>query len=286
MQSAGNQRHKSSLVGSSETIRATTFHSPVRSEGQKEKFFEWLAGLIDANGSLLVNKKGYISLEITMPIEDLRTLRYIQNFIGGSIKLRSGVKAYRYRLHNKEAIINLINGINGHIRHSSRIIQLHRICQILNISVLFPSILYKESKWFAGFFDGDGTITMNIKNNIPQLNIRVTNKKLEDIKYYQTFFGGSIYFDNSNYGCYIWSIQNREDVIKCKEYFKKECRSNKSRRFFLIDHFFYLKDLKAYKEDSIHKKVWRTFLENWNSKVENIVQPNLLGASRSDIYAS
>lgn len=45
-------------------------------------------------------------------------LRQIQDKFGGSVKLRSGVKAIRYRLQNKEGIIKLINAVNGNIRNS------------------------------------------------------------------------------------------------------------------------------------------------------------------------
>ena len=37
--------------------------------------------------------------------EDLACLRYIQNKLGGSVKLRSGAKAYRYRQHNTPSMI-------------------------------------------------------------------------------------------------------------------------------------------------------------------------------------
>lgn len=70
-QSAGNQRrYVSSLVETSETTRAA-HHTT--------SFCKWLAGLIDGDGSLLVSKKGYTSLEITMGLEDLPCLKYIQN---------------------------------------------------------------------------------------------------------------------------------------------------------------------------------------------------------------
>jgi hypothetical protein len=75
-QSAGNQRHESSLVGTSETTRVAPY---------SKSFCEWLAGLIDGDGSFQVNKKGYTSLEITMVaalLEDLYCLRYIQNKLG------------------------------------------------------------------------------------------------------------------------------------------------------------------------------------------------------------
>ena len=111
-QSAGNQRcFISSQVGTSETTRAATHPF-------SKSFCEWLAGVIDGDGSLQVSKQGYTSLEITMGFEDLQLLRYIQDKLGGSIKMRSGAKAYRYRLHNRKGMIKLINSINGHIRHN------------------------------------------------------------------------------------------------------------------------------------------------------------------------
>ena len=255
-QSAGNQRHESSLVGTSETTRVAPY---------SKSFCEWLAGVIDGDGSLLVSKKGYTSLEITMGLEDIYCLRYIQNKLGGSIKMRSGVKAYRYRLHNKQGMINLINCINGQIRHTSRLQQLHRVCQQLEISVIHPINLNKDSSWFAGFFDADGTITMSMKNNYPQLSIRVVNKLLQDVQYYKNVFGGNIYFDSSQNGYYQWSVQSREDVLNMLNYFKTHTsRSHKSQRLFLIKEYFTLKDLKAFKADSIHYKAWLNFLNKWN----------------------
>ena len=278
-QSAGNQRHESSLVsrvafshpchltkdhrrwscslvGTSETTRVAPY---------SKSFCEWLAGLIDGDGSLQVSKKGYTSLEITMGLEDLRCLRYIQDKLGGSIKMRSGAKAYRYRLHNKQSMINLINCINGYIRHTSRLQQLHRVCQQLEISVIYPTKLDKESNWFAGFFDADGTITMSMKNNRPQLSIRVVNKLLQDVQYYKYVFGGNVYFDSAQNGYYQWSVQSREDVLNMLQYFKTHTsRSHKSQRLFLIKDYFTLRDLEAFKADSIHYKAWLDFINRWN----------------------
>jgi hypothetical protein len=59
--------------------------------------------------------------------EDLALLRYIQDKLGGGLKNRSGVKAYRYRLQNREGKVQLINCINGYILHYSRVLQLHRV---------------------------------------------------------------------------------------------------------------------------------------------------------------
>jgi hypothetical protein len=76
----------SSLVGTPETTRATHF---------TPEFCEWLSGLIDGDGCLLVCRQGYTSCEITMGIADFPCLKYIQEKLGGSIKRRSGANAYR-----------------------------------------------------------------------------------------------------------------------------------------------------------------------------------------------
>lgn len=104
------------------------------------RFKQWLAGLIDGDGSFLLSKKGYASSpppygpEITMDIRDERALQAVKNVYGGSIKLRSGVSALRYRLHNKEGLLNLINDVNGEIRNPIRLIQLNYICLKYNIT--------------------------------------------------------------------------------------------------------------------------------------------------------
>jgi ubiquinol-cytochrome c reductase cytochrome b subunit len=79
-----------------------------------------------------------------MPLCDEYTLRYIQNKLGGSVKLRSGVKAVRYRFHNKEGMLDLINRINGKIRHTSRLKQLNLLCSVLDIEFKTPDKLHSN----------------------------------------------------------------------------------------------------------------------------------------------
>jgi ubiquinol-cytochrome c reductase cytochrome b subunit len=76
-----------------------------------------------------------------MNLKDEHALNIIKQTLGGSIKLRSGVKAIRYRLHNKKGMIELIHRINGNIRHSSRLKQLESVCLKLNISLKYPEKL-------------------------------------------------------------------------------------------------------------------------------------------------
>lgn len=260
-QSAGNQRLFiasrreiiSSLVGTSETIRETIYH---------KSFCEWLAGVIDGDGSFQVSKQGYASLEITMGLEDLKLLCFIQDKLGGSIKIRSGAKAYCYRLHNKTGIINIVNCVNGLIQHSTRLVQFHRVCQTLDKELINPVKITMNRHWFTGFFDADGTITLSIKNNLPQLSIRVTNKLFKDVEIFKIIFGGNIYYDSSQNGYYQWSVQSREDVMKIYDYFRNiTFRSNKSLRFYIIEEYYSLYDKKAFKQDSIHHKEFLVFIK-------------------------
>jgi ubiquinol-cytochrome c reductase cytochrome b subunit len=101
--------------------------------------------LIDGDGSLLISKAGYASCEITMSLNDEHALAIIKQKLGGSIKLRSGVKALRYRLHNNKGMLDLINRINGNIRHSSRLKQLEKICLSLNIPIKYPESITKDN---------------------------------------------------------------------------------------------------------------------------------------------
>jgi ubiquinol-cytochrome c reductase cytochrome b subunit len=97
--------------------------------------------LIDGDGSFILSKKGYASLEITMDIRDEHALQIIKNVYGGSIKLRSGANALRYRLHHKKGLIHLIKDVNGEIRNSNRLIQLNKICDIYEINLIYPEKL-------------------------------------------------------------------------------------------------------------------------------------------------
>ena len=118
----------STLVGTSEAIRLLnirSIHNLNNTYYKDLRFKQWLAGLIDGDGCFLLSKKGYASLEITMDIKDERALQAVKNVYGGSIKLRSGVSALRYRLHNKKGLLNLINDVNGYIRNPIRLIQLN-----------------------------------------------------------------------------------------------------------------------------------------------------------------
>jgi hypothetical protein len=144
-----------------------------------------------------LSKKGYASLEITMDIRDEHALQIVKNVYGGSIKLRSGANALRYRLHHKAGLISLINDVNGKIRNSNRLIQLNNICVKYNLNLIYPDKLTLNNGWVSGFFDSDGTITINSTNL--QLAISISQKTSELLVPLTDIFGGHIYIDRGKH---------------------------------------------------------------------------------------
>lgn len=248
----------SNSVGTSETTRAALF--------KKDAYFnQWLSGLIDGDGTLQVSKKGYSSCEITVALSDERMLRIIQNKLGGSVKIRSGARAVRWRIHDKTSMINLISRINGNIRHTTRLLQLNKVCANLNLDVIDPSKISKNNAWFAGFFDADGTIGYYFKNGYPQLTISVTNKLKCDIEHFHKVFGGNVYFDKGQNGYYKWTIQSKCDIFKFIDY-TKSCppKSIKLHRLHLVNTYYKLRELKAYsKDNNAFHKAWIVLKNKW-----------------------
>jgi len=228
------------------------------------KFNEWLAGLIDGDGSFLLTKKGYASLEITMDIRDEHALQIIKNVYGGSIKLRSGANALRYRLHHKSGLLTLINDVNGYIRDSNRLIQLNKICDKYNLKFIYPEKLSFHNGWLSGFFDADGTITINKTNW--QLSISVTQKTSELLQPLVDIYGGNLYIDRGRSQSFKWYITKKEEIINLLNYFKLfPSRSAKSKRIHLTYKYFELKNLKAHKAvpDTSLAKSWSYFFNKW-----------------------
>jgi intein/homing endonuclease len=235
------------------------------SSNKNNKFYEWLAGLIDGDGSFLLSKKGYASLEITMDVRDEHALQIVKNVYGGSIKLRSGANALRYRLHHKSGLLSLIKDINGKIRNSNRLVQLNKICIKYELILIYPKPLTYNNAWLSGFFDADGTITINSTNN--QLSISASQKTYELLEPLVKLHGGNIYIDNGRSQSFKWYISKKEDILNLIFYFRlNPCRSAKMKRIHLINKFYELKDIKAHEspENSYLSKAFKLFIEKWD----------------------
>lgn len=251
-----------SLVGTSEAIcllNTKFFH--INTNNNKLK--QWLAGLIDGDGCFLLTKKGYASLEITMDIRDEHALQLVKNIYGGSIKLRSNAKALRYRLQDKKGFLNLINDINGYIRNPYRLIQLNKVCLKYDIPLIYPNKLIYNDGWLSGFFDADGSVTIN--KSTWQLSISASQKTSELLTPLVDIYGGYIYIDRSSQ-TFKWYITKKEDIIRMIDYFKQyPSRSAKNNRLHLIPNFYQLKIIKAHiaSPESMLGKSWKIFITKW-----------------------
>lgn len=259
----------STLVGTSEAIRLLNIRSIHNLKNNLDKdlrFKQWLAGLIDGDGCFLLSKKGYASLEITMDIRDERALQAVKNIYGGSIKLRSGLSALRYRLHNKQGLLNLIKDVNGHIRNPVRLIQLNYICVNYNITLNYPEKLTFYNGWLSGFFDADGTISIN--SSTWQLSISTGQKTSEILTPLVELYGGYVYIDRGGNGSFKWYVTKKEDILNLIEYFKKyPSKSSKNRRLHLVPKIYELKVMKAHlaPSGSFLAKSWNTLMNKWNN---------------------
>jgi hypothetical protein len=256
----------SSWVGTSEAIRLLNKRSiyTLSNSIRDIKFKQWLAGLIDGDGCFTLSKKGYAALEITMDIRDERALHIIKNVYGGSIKLRSNSNALRYRLHHKSGLLNLIHDINGEIRNPNRLIQLNKLGIKYNFDIIWPKPLTHDNNWLAGFFDADGTVTINNTNN--QLSISISQKTTELLQPLIDLYGGHIYIDNGKSKSFKWYITKKEDILNLIEYFKiNPSRSAKCNRLHLIPKFYELKNMKAHLAlyNTYLFKSWNIFLNKW-----------------------
>ena len=97
-------------------------------------FIYWLAGLIDGDGSLLINKNKALTCEITVHERDVKALFNIKEKYHGSVLKRSNVKAYRWRVSKKWIIYKLYSDLNG------KLITDGKIKQIKNCSKTLPGV--------------------------------------------------------------------------------------------------------------------------------------------------
>ena len=226
------------------------------------KFKEWLAGLIDGDGSFQMTKKGSASLDITMNIRDEHALQIIKNVYGGSIKLVSNANALRYSLRHKQGFLTLVHDVNGKIRNSYRLMQLSKICIKYDIILKYADKLKYENGWLAGFFDAKGSVVLN--NG--QLAIVLSQKTSELLQPILDVYGGSVYIDRNN-KTFIWYIYDKNSIMRLIQYFKNyPSRSIKKNRLHLIPKYYELKEIGAdkAKENQIYlSKSWQNFLQKW-----------------------
>lgn len=230
-----------------------------------EKLFnEWLAGLIDACGQLLISKKGYANFKLIVPEKDKSLLYDIKHKYGGSIKSISGSNAFKYKLHHKQGLISLVNDINGLIRNPNKILQLNKLCVLYNINLKPNKSLIFNNGWFSGFIDGDGSIFIDEKSN--QLIISIAQKNRYLLDPLIRLYSGRIEILSSK-DAFLYKIYRKKEVLNLVDnYFNNyPLRSNKAYKVKMIKDFYLYKDY--INSDIINEyNLWIDFKNKWNKQ--------------------
>jgi hypothetical protein len=209
-------------------------------------FLDWLAGLIDGDGSFFVSKKGYVSCEISLHSKEVQALYMISKYFGGSVKKRTGVECYRWRLHKTALVNELALYMNGRLQDYNKRLQLKRVLLVsmssnntqnikedslsrlvkrnwaslknYNLDTV-PKKISSNTSWISGFFDAEGSI--NCKQTTLQLCLSMSQKKPDLlIQIQEALKVGQIYFDKSWKG-YIYYIISQKDLAEVFKYFDK-----------------------------------------------------------------
>jgi hypothetical protein len=191
---------KSNIIynkGSSETICVDTFTIFDKNivNNNKDQFIYWLAGLIDGDGSLLINKNKALSCEITIQGRDVKALYEIKKRYSGSVLKRSNVKGYRWRVYKRAFVEKLYKDINGKLITDGKKVQLLKMGTFLNIKpVIIENYKFElDSAWLSGFIDANGFFSIR---NFYTLTISIGQKTsgiLYSIK--EKLNCGNVYYD-------------------------------------------------------------------------------------------
>lgn len=137
----------------------------------------YLAGLIEGDGSIILRKgdkekvsspSGTTKIVFTFGKNDLKMYEKLHDILKtGSINTeKTGI--CRYSITNADAVINLINMINGKFR-TPKIIALHKAIDNLNkwrnanlLKLPLDNSSLDSNAWLAGFIDSDGHFSIKL----------------------------------------------------------------------------------------------------------------------------
>jgi hypothetical protein len=255
-------------------------------ESPDNDFLDWLAGLIDGDGSFFVSKKGDVSCEISLHSKEVQALYMISKYFGGSVKKRTGVECYCWRLHKTALVKELALYMNGRLQDYNKRLQLKRVILVsmssnntqnfkedslprftrvskkhgglrptqngiplknYNLDTV-PKKISSNTSWISGFFDAEGSI--NCKQSTLQLSLSMSQKKPDLlIQIQEALKVGNIYFDKLWKG-YIYYIISQKDLAEVFKYFDKFPNRIPPKKANYIT----LKRLWLYKERNYHFK--------------------------------
>jgi hypothetical protein len=247
------------------------------------EFYKWFAGFLDGDGYFaFYEKREEPSLKIAQATWNLHLLELLKEKFGGSInkiKEKRVSNSYRYVLTKRPKLIELLHGLNGYIRATSRTVQFKKLCDFYNITWIEPSICIEpDDQYFSGMFDADGSIVLSVapNTNYPRMSLTAASKYEHDIRLFKYLFKGNIVLRKKEI-CYNWRIAGKEDVLFAQKCFGKTLKSNKLTRANLIPLFYELKEKRAYRDDSPQNKDWKKFILDWYNNGADIYRKDCEG---------
>jgi hypothetical protein len=98
----------------------------------------FIAGLLDGDGHFVIRKNS-CEIRLVGSSLDLPLFAQLENQLGGEVRQEAKKLAIRYFLNaknskgGKEGLLELIHGLNGHIRKTVRLSQFIKLCAVYNI---------------------------------------------------------------------------------------------------------------------------------------------------------
>lgn len=153
-----------------------------------------MAGLIDGDG-FLRSYKNTSELTITFHEMDKPLANQLQAQLGGDVKAVPNKKAVRLYLNSKNAIsgkqtlLELTQGLNGHIRNSARVLQFKEMCLAFQVEYPTAPVLDPSSGYIAGLFCSDGSIFINCRPSATEKSNNLKTKPSKQSSNEETTLG-------------------------------------------------------------------------------------------------
>jgi len=234
-------------------------------------FANWLGGIVDACGAFTYKGKGSnLGLHLTFPSFDKdMALVLHEKLRTGVLSTRLSGKSIRYTIKARPMLKATEALLQGHLRHSKRIPTFHRSATELQLPLVEPFLLHPQSPWFAGFFALEGDIDYKVDKhntedrNRPQLYIKVNDRNWIDLVPWKANFGGEILFDTGSDGKYHWIIYSQKDIMRFVATLDRQFPSAATKRFDMVEKFYFFRDNKAYHIGAKHNFEWLKFEREW-----------------------
>lgn len=256
------------------------FNNSVKDQDSENiKFWKWLAGILDGDGSFDVRKENNIfklkEIRIKLHERDVRILTRIQNTLHiGKIRKDKRKPYVIYSVCRKADMLYIFNNINGFIRLKLKNFKFG--CEYLNLKYIEPNYtLEAYDPYFSGLIDTDGSIVYNYTGNRIECNLELkyneNSSKLnlenvipnyKPVVYLRTKHIKSI--PDKEYQSITFKYQNVKGMVYLYDFFLKNRLYSdfKFYRVTKIKRFIEIRDYQKSKE-LIEFQIYKDFILDW-----------------------